>query len=444
MPRKSAPRLAPPVSAGELEEQPGPVSRPERTAVVAPGPGAPPDERPTIVPVVTPAAVGEPSYPSRRTLARWLLVLLALYTVGWLLWNAWPALTPFVIGVVLAYLLLPLVNRLGRKMPRWLAILTVYVGGIVLIVVAADYIFPPIVGQVQQLIESFPSVDQIQSIGRTWLQRYRDLVPLALQPPIEQGAQNALRTLQANVTTYLQTLGTFILNQVIQIINTVTFLIGFLIIPIWLFYVLNDQEQGRAFVDRILHPRIRRDFWNVAGIVNQVLSDYVRGQLLLGLAVGVMVGVGLLSLELLGIHVPYLLLLAIVAGLTELIPIIGPIIGAIPGVLIGFFGAGGSVQAGLAVLVVYIVVQQLENNFLVPRIIGESIGIHPAILTVVLIAMGQVFGLFGIILAAPVSAIGRDLFVYVYRRLEGLSAQEARRSIAAEAPEKEAATKPGD
>lgn len=86
--------------------------------------------------------------PSRRTLARWLLVLLALYAVGWLLWNAWPALTPFLIGVVLAFLLLPLVNRLACRMPRWLAILTVYAGGIVLIVIAADYIIPPIVGHV--------------------------------------------------------------------------------------------------------------------------------------------------------------------------------------------------------------------------------------------------------------------------------------------------------
>lgn len=432
MARSKQPRIEPPVPAGALADE-------------RPPPGAPkPLELPDRAGDVVPAAPIEITAPSRRTLARWLLVLLALYAVGWLLWNAWPALTPFIIGVVLAFLLLPIVDRLARRMPRWLAILTVYAGGIVLIVIAADYIIPPIVGQVQQLIESFPSIEQVQSTGQVWLQRYRDLVPPALQPTIEQGAQSALRTLQANVTTYLQTLGTFVLTQVVQIINTVTFLIGFLIIPIWLFYVLNDQAQGRAFVNRILHPRIRRDFWNVWGMISEVLNDYVRGQLLLGVAVGLMVGVGLLGLRLFGIQVPYALLLAIVAGLTELIPIIGPIIGAIPGVLIGFFVSGGGVQAGLAVLAVYIIVQQLENNFLVPRIIGESIGIHPAILTVVLIAMGQVFGLLGIVLAAPVSAIARDLFTYTYRRLDGLSAKQARQSISAEAEQKEAVTKPGD
>jgi predicted PurR-regulated permease PerM len=229
----------------------------------------------------------------------------------------------------------------------------------------------------------------------------------------------------------------------LNVLNTLTFLIGFLIIPIWLFYVLNDRSQAAALVDRLLPPRARPDFWNIWGLADEVFSDYIRGQLLLGLAVGTMVGIGLLSLRLLKIEVPYILLLAIIAGITELIPIIGPIIGAIPGVLIGFFGGEGGVQAGVAVLILYIAVQQLENNLLVPRIIGESVGVHPAILTVILIAMGQVFGLLGVVLAAPLTAIARDLFVYVYRRLGGLSPAAARHTISAEGPAKEAAMTPG-
>jgi predicted PurR-regulated permease PerM len=381
--------------------------------------------------------------PVLRTGARWLLVLLALYVVGWLLWNALPAMTPFIIGLVLAFLMLPIVNRLARKLPRWLAILTVYVGGIVVLVVAGDYVIPLVSNQIQQLFENFPTVDQIQQYGNSLLARYRDLVPAAFQQPIDNGVRNAIQVAQANATGYLQQAGTFALNQVIQIINTVTFLIGFLIIPIWLFYVLNDQAQGRAFVDRVLHPRLRADFWNVWEITSEVLNDYIRGQLLLGLAVGAMVGVGLLILRLFGFDVKYIMLLAIVAGVTELIPIIGPIIGAIPGVLIGFLGAENGLQTGLAVLAVYVVVQQLENNFLVPRIIGESIGIHPAILTVVLIAMGQIFGLLGVVLAAPASAIARDLFTYVYRRLEGYTAASARGSIEGAAEQNEAAATPG-
>ncbi len=440
MPRSPKRVVAPPISADARVETQLPAASAEPPDVQSPGPPVPAPAQPPTAPIV----ITLPSWSVFwRTAARWLLVLLALYVVGLLIWNALPAMTPFIIGLVLAFLMLPIVNRLDRSLPRWLAILTVYVGGIVVLIVAGNYIVPLAGRQVQQLIDNLPSVEQLQEISNNLIRRYRDLVPASLQQPIDDGVRNAIRVAQANATSYLQQAGAFILNRVIQIINTVTFLVGFLIIPIWLFYVLHDQDQGRAFVDRILHPRLRADFWNVWGITSEVLNDYIRGQLILGLAVGAMVGLGLFVLRLAGFDIRYILLLAIIAGVTELVPIIGPIIGAIPGVLIGFFASDNGLQTGVAVLIVYVVVQQLENNLLVPRIIGESIGIHPAILTVVLIAMGQIFGLLGVVLAAPASAIGRDLFTYTYRRLEGIPADAARRSISAEAEEKRAATTPG-
>jgi len=444
VPRSPKRPTAPPLGDDAHAERRPPVQPGDQAEAQLPAASSEPPELTPHPAASAPLTIAVPSWNVFwRTAARWLLVLLALYVVGWLIWNALPAMTPFIIGLVLAFLMLPLVNRLDRKLPRWFAILTVYAGAIVVLVVAANYIIPLAGQQVQQLIDNLPSVDQLQEMGRDLLRGYRDMVPASLQQPIDDGVRNAIQVAQANATSYLQQAGMFVLNQVIQIINTVTFLVGFLIIPIWLFYVLNDQEKGRAFVDGILHPRLRADFWNVWGIISEVLNDYIRGQLLLGLAVGTMVGIGLFILRLFGFDIRYILLLAIVAGITELIPIIGPIIGAIPGVLIAFFAGDNGLQTGLAVLLIYIVVQQLENNILVPRIIGESIGIHPAILTVVLIAMGQIFGLLGVILAAPLSAIGRDLFTYTYRRLEGIPADATRRSMSAEAEEKQAAATPG-
>jgi len=418
--RKPKLQLEPPVPAGALAPPPDDIVPADAPAPVASPVPAPPAE-PLVI-----------TFPSWRRLGQWALVLLALYAVYWLLANSLAAMTPFIIGLVLAYLLLPLVNRLNRHMPRPLAILTVYLGGFLVIFIAVAYIVPPVVSQVQELLTNMPTREQFESFGSSLLQQYENQVPAAIKQPIEQGLNSALRTLQTNFATYVQGLTTFLFSQVLQILNTVSFLIGFLIIPFWLFYVLNDEQKGKAFLDRVLHRRIRDDFWNIFGIIDQVFSDYIRGQLLLGLAVGVMVGVGLLILRLLGFDVPYSLLLAIVAGITELVPIIGPIIGAIPGVLLGFFASQNGWQTGVAVLVLYLVVQQLENNFLVPRIIGESIGLHEAVLTVVLIAMGQIFGLLGVVLAAPVAAIARDLFVYIYRRLGGMSAAAAAGSIHAE------------
>jgi predicted PurR-regulated permease PerM len=347
--------------------------------------------------------------------------------VGWLLWNARSALTPFTIGLVLAYLLLPIVNLLNRRIPRPLAILIVYVVSIALIVGVFAYLVPVIVSQVQLLFASIPPIGQWQDMVNNLFQQYQSRVPPAIRQPIDEALTNALRTAQANVTTYVQEAGRFVWSQVLQVIYTVSFLIGFFIVPIWLFYVLKDQARGRAFIDGMLHSRIRADFWNAWDIINHDLGDYVRGQLTLSLIIGVLITAGMLILPLIGLRMPYALLLGIISTLTELIPVIGPALGMIPGVLIGLFI---SPTTALAVLLVYLIVQQFENSFLVPRIIGGSIGIHPAILTVLIIAMGYTFGLLGIVLAAPLSAIARDVFIYGYRRLEGIPAAEAVNGLA--------------
>jgi predicted PurR-regulated permease PerM len=247
-------------------------------------------------------------------------------------------------------------------------------------------------------------------------------VPESLREPRIVGVNDTLETLQANMILYLRNAALFVFAEALQLIQTLAFLVGFLVIPFWLFYVLNSEAEARAFVDGMLHLRIRADFWNLWRRITQILSDYIRGQLILG----VVVGTGMLILRLLGFPIPYIMLLAIVSGVTELIPIIGPNVGAIPSVLALFTI---SPAAGLAMLGVYAIVQQLENNLLVPWIIGASIAIHPAILTIILFAAAGIFGLISFFLAAPVAAIARDLFVYTYRRLSGYSHEAALSAI---------------
>jgi len=366
--------------------------------------------------------------PLLRLIARWSLVALALYIIGSMLWSTRPVLIPFVIGLVLAYLMAPAVDFFDRWMPRWLAILAVYALGFLGIAATFALIIPPLVEQVARLIRQLPSFSEVQMFVDSVVKQYRDQVPPSLQQPIEDSLANLLRSLQNNIDTYLQRGGAFLLNQLIQLLNTVTFILGFISLPIWLFYVLYDKHQGRVFFNQLVHPRARADFWNVWEIINNVLGGYIRGQIILCVAVGLAVGIGLVGLEMLGFPLgDYVLVLALIAGVTEFIPVLGPTIGAIPGVILGF---GISPTAGFAVLILYIAVQQLENSLLVPRIIGESVGVHPAVLTVAMIVMGTLFGLLGILLAAPAVATTRDLFKYAYLRLEGHSPEESHRRVA--------------
>ena len=151
----------------------------------------------------------------------------------------------------------------------------------------------------------------------------------------------------------------------------------------------------------------------VLKITDNVFGNYVRGQLILGLMVGGSAFLGLHALSLLGIEgIHSTLLLGIFAGITELIPTIGPIIGAIPAVIMGLFM---SWKATIAIVLLYVLIQQIENAVLVPRVTGNALNIYPAILMLVLVALSQ-FGLLWAILAAPLLALARDLFRYVYGR----------------------------
>ncbi len=381
----------------------------------------------------TPAS---PYRPSPRALARALLIALAVITIVALITAAGSALTPFIFGLALAYLLMPIVNWMERRMPRWLAILLVYAAGLLLLIALVVFLVPPLVSQTIRLVTNFARPDALERLVADIVDWYHTNVPLEFQSPLEQMVQRSLPGIQENLSTIAATVGAFILNQLRQVFNLLSFLVGFVIVPIWLFYVLNDARKVNIFISRQLDYRIRPDFWNVWGIIDHSLSAYIRGQLTLGLIVGVTVGIGLNIVDFIpGIEVDYILLLAIWAGVAELVPMIGAMLGAIPAVIVALF-VGGPVSA-LAVLGLFVVVQLVENNYLVPRVIGESIGVHPAILIVALVIFGQLFGLLGVILAAPVTAVARDLYLYAYRRVSGKSPTEAIEHVLRIAPKPE-------
>jgi predicted PurR-regulated permease PerM len=160
------------------------------------------------------------------------------------------------------------------------------------------------------------------------------------------------------------------------------------------------------------------------GLTTSVIGRWIRGQLLLGAVIFVATLVGLLVLSAIGFRefADFAVLLALVAGVLELVPIIGPIIAAVPAVLIG---ASISPAAALAAVALYTVVQQLENHLLVPKVMGDAVDLHPALVIFSLIVGASLFGLWGAILATPVVALGRDVYRYAFRRLEGGAPDDA-------------------
>lgn len=341
------------------------------------------------------------------------LVLVAATVAAVVLYEGRSALGPFVVGLVLAYLLDMPVERMARLgVPRWLSLLVVY--GIVIAVVIEVLILTvrPLADELAAFIREFPS----------FTAQVTDMYAhLDLPGPVRQA-----------IDTWLAELGSGVggldpgalLPVVTGIAGIVGSVVGYVLIPVWIFYLIKDRPALQATAQRSLPPTWRPDVAAVTGLISRVFGQWLRGQLVLGVTVGAATFVGLLVLSVTvdPIFGRFAILLSVIAGVLELLPIIGPILAAIPAVLIALTAG---LDVGLAAVILYTAIQQLENYFLVPKIQGDAVELHPSAVMFALIIGGAIAGLLGAILALPITAAARDVFRYGFHRLDDPPAQPA-------------------
>ncbi len=194
--------------------------------------------------------------------------------------------------------------------------------------------------------------------------------------------------------------------------------------PIWAFYLLKDRDRLLIAMREGIPADWRDDAWSIMAISERVFGRWLRGQIVLCVAVGVATFVGLMALSLVDpIFGRFAVLLAVIAGILELVPIIGPIVSMVPTLLLA--ATTGRVEAIIAVVVLYVIVQQLENQLLVPRIQGGAVEMHPAIVILALAIGAAIAGLLGAIFALPIAAAARDIVRYAFQRASGRPPWEA-------------------
>ncbi|MEX1169578.1 MAG: AI-2E family transporter [Chloroflexota bacterium] len=335
--------------------------------------------------------------------------------LGFVLAMAADSVRPFIIGLLFVYLLDPPVRWLVRlKVPRPLAILIVYVAVVFAIIEFLALTLTPLLNEILRFIEDLPTlVDDLD----TQLQRLSEAYArLQIPDAVREWIDGMLASLGEEGAIGP---GAIDLSVLLPVLTGATGLIGllfgYLILPVWVAYILKDRVALTAAFDRAIPQTWRFDVWAVIRTAERVFGQWVRGQIILGVSVAVLTFVGLLlASELIDpIFGRYALLLSIIAGVLELIPIIGPIIAAIPAVLLA---ATVSPGAMVAALVLYTLIQQIENNFLVPKIQGDAVELHPAVVMFAIIIGGSLAGLLGAILALPVTAAIRDVVRYLFRR----------------------------
>jgi predicted PurR-regulated permease PerM len=327
-------------------------------------------------------------YQSLILYAIWMTALTGL--VLWAAYQVRKVLLLIYISGLLAIGLSPIVRLIEkqtvlpigtRRFPRWLAILVVYLIIIGTLTGIGFLVFPPLVDQAQQFGRALPDMfDRAQTflISKGLLDH-----PMSLKEVVER----------APVSGSTDAVGT-VFGTIIGVIGGV---FGFLTILILTFYVLVDADQLRNQLLRLFPPSQRARVSAASRDVTMKVSAWLSGQLFLGTTIGVTSAIGL---ALLG--VPFFYVLALVSGIGELIPIVGPIVSAIPAILVA---ATVSWEKALFVLIFFVVQQQFENHVLVPKIMSRQVGVSAVTVIVSLLIGGNLLGVLGAILAVPTAAI---------------------------------------
>jgi len=346
-----------------------------------------------------------------NTRTRTLVTLAILAMLGWIVFSASAALVPFILGALAAYIMLPMVDFVDAHMPKFirgrrasrpLSILIVYILVLGLVAGMMSYFVPLVTEQAATLSRRLPALwRQIESL----LEYDLDELLAGISPQIQE-------TIRTNVTQALNSLVDAaqkgVVRTVTQLTATISFVIGMVMVPIWMFYVLHDNRQmSRSFYEMV-PASVRADVRAIITIVDELLSAYLRGRLLVCLIVGV---AAIIVLLIFGVEMA--VLLGTVAGVTEIIPIFGPYIGALAPVLMALLDR--PIKA-LWIALAFFAIQQLENMFLTPRISGQAVRFHPAMVMVIVVVGAELAGIWGLILGVPVAAIIRDVARYLYLR----------------------------
>ncbi|RJO61906.1 AI-2E family transporter [candidate division WS5 bacterium] len=285
------------------------------------------------------------------------------------------------ISFILSAALEPVVDKLQKKfrMPRWAGVLTIYALFIAMLYVFISMVAPILNEQVRNLIANRENYsNDIDRMIASWPAEVQDKVKEAVRAVPDEIRSWRVGDISDRAFGIFSGIGSFI---------------AILVISAYILSLKNGMKQTvSAFV-----PESRRElFLKIFGEITRKMSLWFRGQLLLSLTVGVVTFIGL---SIMGI--PYALILAMIAAFTELIPIIGPILGAIPAVVVALF-----VSPLMAVIVgsFYIFVQQLENHILVPQVMRKAVGLNPVIIISSMLIGAKLLGILGVILAVPVAS----------------------------------------
>ena len=356
-----------------------------------------------------------------------IVAAVTLFLAGLVIWRFQSLIGPLVLAVMLAYILNPLIVLTTQytRLKRGAAVLLIYFGLLLVWLGGATVLVLVAVDQVQILADVVPgqfarAVALVQSLPDLLPFQTITLGPYAwdvrsLLVGLNVDWQNLVNQAIGVVQSLFSTGGGWATQLAGATVSAIG--LGFLIFVVSIYIAIDIPRYGGLIGDIATQPGYRADAERLTRETSRIWSAYLRGQVILGLVIGVVVSI---TLGLLGVR--NALGLGLLSGVMEFLPVIGPLIGVGTAVLVAFFqdapGFGlSSLNFAVMVVVVMLLIQQVENNLLVPRIVGDALDLHPLVVMISVVMGASLAGILGAVLAAPVVATLKLLGIYTWHKM---------------------------
>ncbi|MDC0686480.1 AI-2E family transporter [Mitsuaria sp. RG] len=335
---------------------------------------------------------------------RWIW-LGAAFVVAVLLYFLHNILSPFLVGILLAYLADPLVDRLERLgLSRTWGVVVVFSLFTLIFLALLLVLVPMLAKQLLRLYELAPQMlDWLQHVALPWVQSRLGLADGFWKFDKIKAA------IGEHMGQTTDIVGVLLSQATASSLALIGWLANLVLIPVVGFYLLRDWDLMMAKLRSLLPRQREPQVVGLAGECHEVLGAFVRGQLLVMLALGVIYSSGLM---LVGLELG--LLIGMLAGLAAIVPYMGFIIGIGAALVAGLFQFGGELYPMLGIVAVFMVGQALEGMVLTPLLVGDRIGLHPVAVIFAILAGGELFGFTGVLLALPVAAVIMVLLRHVH------------------------------
>lgn len=317
------------------------------------------------------------------------------------------ALFPLVLGIILTYILNPFVNFFEQfiplknskpKLARACSITIVTLTALLITAGCLLLVIPPMFKQSSELITNIPSlITDARTTVESWNKEYASNIPEEVRVEIDRLLENGGQIL----------LGAFsglVGRTAVAAVHALTLVVGLVVLPLFVFYFLKDRETVRESFVEVFPTDTQIHVVYVLRILNRIIGAYVRAQFTLAAVVWVFISIGLMLLG-----VKYAVLLGAVAGIFELVPIVGAWLAVIPTIIVVL---STSPEKIVWVLLLYLGVQLFQGAFIVPRVQSFAMKLHPLMILVSIVVGSEIAGLWGVVLGPPIAASIKELLIY--------------------------------